>query len=207
MATGDRTRTVDVEVNSDVKRTRRIGVDTTVQGIGSVPVAVQAYVSVEEKGDNVSHQTVFTITDLPQSVINATEFQSSKIYDFPGGRILAQGTTMTIAQTTTSELSSTLNASSTGALGLGTAAASNVALTSTMVDLMPTTAFTSSAIIDVAGTAVSSALVASAHLDGTTTAKDIYLNTAYATTADVDADATQTISGTFTVSWVNLGDF
>jgi hypothetical protein len=35
----------------------------------------------------------------------------------------------------------------------------------------------------------------------------MFLNTAYATTADVDGDATQTISGTITVAWVNLGDY
>jgi len=35
----------------------------------------------------------------------------------------------------------------------------------------------------------------------------MYLNTAYATTTDVDGDATQTISGTITVTWVNLGDY
>jgi hypothetical protein len=76
-----------------------------------------------------------------------------------------------------------------------------------MVDLLPSTAFTSSATINVAGTAVSAALGASAQFDGTTTAKDVYLNTAFATTADVDGNATQTISGTVVITWVQLGDY
>ena len=76
-----------------------------------------------------------------------------------------------------------------------------------MADLLPSTAFTSSTVINVAGTAVSAALAASAQFDGTTTAKDVYLNTAYATTTDVDADATQTISGTVNITWVQLGDY
>ena len=153
------------------------------------------------------HQTTLTLGAVAQDVVNGTEYQSSLIYTFPAGRILVLGVTATIAQTTTSALASTLNASSTGALSLGTAAASAVTLASTMVNLLPSTAFASSATIDVAGTAVSSALAASAQFDGTTTAIPVYLNTAYATTGDVDADATQTLSGTVVVTWLNLGDY
>ena len=150
---------------------------------------------------------VLTLDNIPQAVVNGTEYQSTKIYTFPEGRILVLGVTATLRQKTTSVLASTLNASSTGAIALGTAAASNVSLTSTMVDLLPSTAFTSSATINVAGTAVKAALAASAQFDGTTTAKPVFLNTAYATTTDVDADATQTISGTVNICWVFLGDY
>ena len=117
------------------------------------------------------------------------------------------GTTATLQQKTTSALATTLNAGVTGAIALGSAAASNVSLTSTMVSFLPTTAFTSSATVNVAGTAVKAALAASAQFDGTTTPVPVYLNTAYATTTDVDGDATQTISGTIVLSWVNLGDY
>jgi hypothetical protein len=152
-------------------------------------------------------QTILTLNNVPQAITNGTEYQSTKIYDLPDGRINVLGCVATLQQKTTSALASTLNASVTGAIAIGTAAASNVALTSTMVDLLPSTAFTSSATINVAGTAVSAALAASAQFDGTTTAKDVYLNTAYATTTDVDGNATQTISGTITLTWVNLGDY
>lgn len=152
-------------------------------------------------------QTTLTLNNVPQTVVNGTEYQGTKIYDFPQGRILVMGVTATLQQKTTSVLESTLNASSTGAISLGTVTASSTTLATTMVDLLPSTAFTSSATINVAGTAVSAALAASAQFDGTTTAKDVYLNTAYATTADVDADATQTISGTIVITWAALGDY
>jgi hypothetical protein len=152
-------------------------------------------------------QTVLTLDNVAQTVVNGTEYQGTKLYTFPEGRILVLGTTARLQQKTTSALASTLNASSTGAIALGTATASSTTLASTMVDLLPSTAFTSSATVNVAGTAVTAALGASAQFDGTSTAKAMYLNTAYATTTDVDGDATQTISGTITVTWVNLGDY
>lgn len=150
--------------------------------------------------------TTLTLSDVAQTVTDGTEYQDTKIYDFPEGRISVLGVTATLQQKTTSALASTLNASSTGAIALGTAAATNTSLTGTMVDLLPSTAFTSSATVNVAGTAVTAALAAAAQFDGTATAKDMYLNTAYATTTDVDGNATQTISGTVVVTWINLGD-
>ena len=152
-------------------------------------------------------QTTLTLNNVPQAVVNGTEYQGTKLYTFPEGRILVLGTTATLQQKTTSALATTLNAGVTGAIALGSAAASNVSLTSTMVSFLPTTAFTSSATVNVAGTAVKAALAASAQFDGTTTPVPVYLNTAYATTTDVDGDATQTISGTIVLSWVNLGDY
>lgn len=177
-------------------------VDYSSAGAGAVSAAT---VTAVEKGNGITHQTVLTLTDVVQAVVNGTEYQGTKIYDFPEGRILVLGVVASLAQKTTSAILTTLN-SGTGAIALGTATASNVSLTGAMVDLLPSTAFTSSATINVAGAAVAAALAAAAQFDGTGTAKDVYLNTAYATTTDVDADATQTISGTVTITWINLGD-
>lgn len=152
-------------------------------------------------------QTTLTLNNVAQTVVNGTEYQSTQLYNFPQGRLLVMGVTATLQQKTTSALAGTLNASSTGAISLGTAAASATTLATTMVDLLPSTAFTSSATVNVAGTAVSAALAASAQFDGTGTAKDVFLNTAFATTGDVDGDATQTISGTVVITWVQLGDY
>lgn len=152
------------------------------------------------------YQTTITLDNMTQAVVNGTEFQGTKIYDFPEARIYVVGAVATLQQKTTSVLASTLNASVTGAIGVGTATASATTLATTMQDIIPTTAFTSSATINVAGTAVTAVLASPAVFDGTATAKDLYLNTAYATTTDVDADATQTISGTIVVTWINLGD-
>lgn len=153
------------------------------------------------------YKSVFTLNDVLQNVVNGTEYQSTKLFTFPAGRILVQGVIATLQQTTTSTIASTLNSGVTGAVALGSAAASNVSLTSTMVDFLPSTAFTSSTTINVAGTAVSAALAASTQLDGTTTAIPLYLNSSFATTTDVDADATQTWDGTITVLWSNIGDY
>jgi hypothetical protein len=175
--------------------------------MGSVPAAVASYVSVKREQFGSLTQLTLTLNNVPQTVVNGTEYQSTQIYTFPEGRLNVLGVTATLQQKTTSTLASTLNASSTGAISLGTAAASATTLATTMVDLLPSTAFTSSATINVAGTAVSAALAAAAQFDGTGTAKSMYLNTAYATTADVDGDATQTISGTIVVTFLWLGDY
>lgn len=171
----------------------------TETGIGAASIGT---VTAAEYGDGVMHKTVLTLTDVPQTVVNGTEYQGTKIYDFPVGRILVFGVTASLQQKTTSIILNTLNGSSTGAVSLGSVVASNTTLSSTMVDLLPSTAFTSSATINVAGTAVTAALAASAQF---ASPLDMYLNSAFATTGDVDADATQTWTGTITVSWMNLG--
>lgn len=173
-------------------------------GIGTL--ASVSGLSVKHKQMGALVQSTFTLTDVAQAVVNATEYQGTKLFDFPAGFIKVVGTVASLAQKTTSVLASTLNASSTGAVSLGTVTASATTLASTMVDLLPSTAFTSSATINVAGTAVVAGLAASAIFDGHTTAKAMFLNSAYATTADVDADATQTFTGTIVVTWLQLGD-
>jgi len=175
--------------------------------LGTVPAAVASTVSVDHIQFGKFVVSTFTLNNVAQTVVNGTEYQGTQIYDFPQCRLSVLGVTATLQQKTTSAIASTLNSGVTGAISLGTATASNVSLTGTMVDLLPSTAFTSSTTINVAGTAVSAALAAAAQFDGTATAKDMFLNTAYATTTDVDADATQTISGTIVVTWVNLGDY
>jgi len=174
---------------------------------GSVPAAVAAYVAARHVGVGLVNQTTLTLTALPQTVVDATEYQGDKIWTFPEGRILVLGAVATLAQTTTSILADTLNASSTGAVGVGTTTATATTLATTTQNLIPTTAFTSSATINVAGTAVSAPLAASAQFDGTTTAVVAFLNSAFATTANVDADATMTWTGTVKLTWINLGDY
>lgn len=159
----------------------------------------------EEGGNGPVRRLIITLKDVSQSIVNGTEYQSTLLATFPEGRILVHGVTGTYQQTTAD--TSKLAASSTGALSLGTAAASSTTLSSTMVDLTPSTAFTSGATNNVAGTAVNAALAAAAQFDGTSSAKAIYLNTAYATTANVSADTTHTISGRIVITYSNLGDY
>lgn len=174
---------------------------------GTVVQPSSGSIRVKREQMGAFRQVTLTLDNVAQTVVNGTEYQGTQLWTFPEGRMLVLGVTATLQQKTTSTLASTLNASSTGAISLGTATASSTTLSGTAADLLPSTAFTSSATINVAGTAVSAALAASAHFDGTSTAKSMYLNTAYATTTDVDGDATQTISGTIVVTYVDLGDY
>lgn len=203
-----RTVTIREAVNSNIHKVRDVDLDTSpVNSVGTVPQSLQSTCVATETGDGVIHQTTLTLTDLAQAVTNGTEYQGTKIYDFPAGRILVLGVTASIAQKTTSTIASTLNSGVTGALAVGTATASSTTLNSTMANLLPSTAYTTSTTIDVAAAAVGGALASSAQFDGTSTPVDVYINTAYATTTDVDADATQTLTGNVTITWVNLGDY
>lgn len=184
-----------------------IRITDNVSRAGTVIQPASGSIRVKREQFGCLRQMTLTLDNVAQTVVNGTEHQGTQIYTFPEGRMLVLGVTATLQQKTTSALASTLNASSTGAIALGTATSSSTTLNGTMADLLPSTAFTSSATVNVAGTAVSAALAASAHFDGTSTAKSIYLNTAYATTTDVDGDATQTISGTIVVTFIDLGDY
>lgn len=180
----------------------------TVTGGGAIgTLASVAGLTVLHKQLGPIIQSTFTLTNVAQAVLDGTEYQSTQLFTFPQGRISVLDVTATLAQKTTSAIATTLNSGVTGALALGSAAASNVSLTSTMVNLAPSTAFTTSTTINVAGTAVKPVLGAPAHLDGSTTPVPMYLNSAYATTTDVDGNATQTWTGTIVVTWINVGNF
>jgi hypothetical protein len=192
-----------VAVNANIKAPVEFDADAAAPSgvVGSLGVSG---LTVQELGDDALHQTVLTLTDVAQTVVNGTEYQGTRLYAFPLGRLYVLGVTMNIAQKTTSTIASTLHSGSTGAVSLGTVTASSTTLSSTMVDLMASTAFTSSTTINTAGSAVGGVL-APASFDGHSTAKSVYLNSAFATTADVAADATQTWTGTITITWANLG--
>ena len=179
------------------KRQRLTDIGTVVPGLG---------VTAKHVAIGPLVYTTLTLDNVAQTVVNGTEHQGTKIFDFPETRMWVVGCVATLQQKTTSTLASTLNASSTGAIALGTGTTASTTLNGTAADFLPSTAFTSSATVNVAGTAVSGVLAAAAFFDGTGTAKDLYLNTAYATTGDVDGDATQTISGSIVITWLNLGD-
>lgn len=186
-----------------------VPVDGTSTTAPSATGTALATLKVEETGVGAVRQTILTFTALPQTLPAATgtEFIGSLLYTMPVGRIAVLGATGNFQQTTTSDLTTTLNASKTGQVGVGTATASNVTLSSTMQNIIPVTAFTSSATVNVAGTAVSAALAAMAQFDGTSSAVGIYLNTAFVTDADTDAAATIAWSGTIVITWINLGDY
>lgn len=178
--------------------------------VGVTPLS--STVSATEYVWGPMHQTVITLTNLAMAV-NDTHFGGgSKIYTFPAGDIAVIGATATVAETTTSTIATTLKASKTLSVGVGSVVTSTqdsgVPLVTTQQDIVSAFAATSSATINVAGTAVNGRLSATTLLryDGTSTAQAVYLNCSVAT-GDIDGDATTTWSGTVTINWFYNGDY
>jgi hypothetical protein len=167
-------------------------------------------ISVTHKQIGTKIRSTFTLASVPQTVVNGVEYQGTKLFDFPKGQLRIEGATLSIAQTTTSAIATTLNSGAVGAVGIGSATAISTTLATTTQNIIPTTAFVTSTVINVAGAAVSGLLGTGVYTDAfllgsTTTVTSLYLNTAYATTTDCDGDATQTLTGTLVVTWDFLG--
>lgn len=168
-------------------------------------------VIVEERGNAQFHQTLLTFQDVPIAVSDSNVGGGTKVYDFPEGRILILGATAkALNPTTASVLASTLNASATLSMGLGTVQTTSQGsgtLATTQQDIIPTCAPVSSAVINTPGTAANAALAVSAQFDGTATKKSAYLNLGVPTATDIDGDATVTVTGSVLITWVFLGDY
>lgn len=206
-------RTVEVSqaVNANIKVIKSVDLDAVPEDLGRngvIPVAARPYVTAVEKGDpsGLIHQTVLTLAALPQAIADANSWMGTEIYDFPEGRLSILGCTAAIAPTTTSAIATTIKSGVGGVVGLGTVAASKIAIDTTSVDLLPSTVTVNGTVINVAAAAVKAALAAAAQFDGTTTAKKMFLNSSVAA-VDIDGDGTLTWSGTITITWINLGDY
>lgn len=160
-----------------------------------------------EIGDGTIHQTVLTLTltgahDL--DLADGGHGAGIKVYDLPEGRILVLGATCDVSVAHNGEFNAT--AADTFSLAVGTAvAADDDALTSTEADLIPvqTLDTESGATTPLAAKA---ALAASAQFDGTTTPIDVCVNVACADANNSDA-TTYAVTGTLTLTWINLGDY
>ena len=183
-------------------------IDNSAVGNGSVPAAIQSYVTATEKGDGVFKQTVLTLSAVPVTMRDTEQGGGVQIYTFPAGRICRLGAIGSIAVTTTSVLADTLNAGVTCNWGVGSTTQASATVATTEQDFVNVTAFTSSATIDVAG-AIANGVGAGvlASLDGTSTAIKAFLNLAVAGATDIDANATVTVSGTITLTYTVLGDY
>lgn len=164
-----------------------------------------ATVTAEERGDGVVHQTVLQLASTPVTVANTTgaSFGGVKLYDFPAGRVLVHGVTADLSF----DWSGTdIAAAGSGDFSLGSTITADATLDGTDVDLLPSTGMLDPFVAGV-GTG-KGALAAGAQFDGTTTPVDANLNIII---DDVDvADAASDIvlvTGTVTITWVNLGDY
>lgn len=176
---------------------------TSVDGVGAV--AGTGNIASETVGG--VHRTTITLSAMALTVTDALAYASQKLYDFPAGRILIMGTTGSLAFSVTSARASTINDNAAMDWSVGSAAASNVTLATTMVDLLPKVDKTLDGAVAAFTTASTGALAASAQFDGTGTALDAYLNVSFPTVTDIDGDGALAITGTITITWVNLGDF
>ena len=160
-----------------------------------------------EGGVGVVRQTTLKLEARGMTVTDALAYASSKLYDFPEGRILILGCIASLQFAVTSTMASTINLNAAMDWSLGSAAATSVTLATTMVDLLPKVDKTLDAAINVDTSASTGALAAAAQFDGTTTPLDMYLNVSFPTGTDIDADGTMVVSGTITFTWINLGDY
>lgn len=161
-------------------------------------------VTVSEVGNGISHQTTFTLTNVPLTLINADGLNGlgSKIYTFPTGLITVQSASGSVTEKTTSVLASTLNASVTYNWGLGHTTQVNATLATTEQDIIPTTNGSASATINVAGAASSGVRAAApANFDGRSVAIPVYFNVGVATDSDIDGNATTLWTGVLSITW------
>jgi hypothetical protein len=174
--------------------------------IGAAPAAtLAAGVTVQERGDGVFHQTVFTLTDVALTTTDAAAagaHTSLQLYDFPACLLSYIGGSMSLTLTA-GDGGLADNAAMVAGVGTATAGTDNGTLTTTEQDLIPSTAYTLSSGTVTAG--AKSVTATAAVFDGTSTAKDAWLNIVVPD-AGTSADDTLTVSGTVVLTWVHLGD-
>ena len=164
--------------------------------------------TASEGGNSALHQTTLTLTltgandlDLADGADHGTGVQ---IYDFPAGRIHIIGVTINASVVCNNAFNADPN--DIFYLGCGTVTAGDEGtLAGTEQNLIPVTT------IDTVGNTTltndwHAALAADAVFDGTGTAVDLFVNAAVANTATTKA-VTIAITGTMTITWINLGDY
>ena len=175
------------------------GIAAGVTGGGSAGTDVEAANTA-----SLVQKTVLTLTDLEVTMTDAAaagSHGSAPLFTFPAGNILILGAIGTLSLTAGSGgLADT--AAVVAAIGTVATAVDNATLTSTEADIIPSTAAT---LTDGANAAVDMQSTAVAVKDGTTTAGVARLNLAVPD-ADSTASDTLTVSGTVTITWINLGD-
>lgn len=164
-----------------------------------------ATVAAVEYGDGVIHQTVLTLTATPITITRNIGDSSGqgyvKLYDFPEGRINVLGNTGSLEFT----FGANMAVDGSGDFSMGTTGTTDTTLDGTDVDLFPSTGITDPLVASVGSG--SGALAASAQFDGTTTAKDLNLSVICDAGDVTVGDSSCTVTGTVTITWINLGDY
>lgn len=191
-----------LEANATDVETRVAAVEGAAQTAGA-----KAGATVTATEDNsFVNKTVLTLADTPVSVVylgsTTNAIGSTKIYDFPAGRILVLGVTVDSFDITDFP-TNTMDAADGGDFSFGTAdPGADAVLNDTAADFLASTS------IDPITNVVSGALAASAQFDGTTTPKDLYVNLTI-DNGDLTGASTNaiTVDAAVTIHWINLGDY
>lgn len=162
--------------------------------------------SVVTTGSGGTYRTVFTFSAMQITVTDALAYASQKIFDFAPGKIRMKGGTASLAFAVLTARASTINDSAAMDWSLGSAAASNVTLASTMVDFIAKQDKTLDGAVAAYTTAQAADIASEATFDGTSSAVDLYLNVSFPTGTDIDADGTLAVNGTITLLYENWGD-
>ncbi len=196
------------EITATAAELNNLADGITDSGVGA---KTGATVTAVEYGDNVIHQTVLTLAATPITIADdadVAQYGGVKIYDFPAGAIITLGAVIDAAVTLGA--TGTITDTWAGGVALGTATATTGAtLTSTEADILPevdvAAATAKVAVIDAVPVATALTESGARWFDGTATAKDCYLNLVVDDSATHTA-GTGTITGTVTLTWINLGD-
>lgn len=180
--------------------------DSFVSGefIAGAPVSGKA--TAVEQFDGLTHVTILTLTltganDL--DLANADGGIGAKVYDFPEGRIQILGSIIDATVVVNNVFEASVN--DVFIVGAGTVtAAADATLATTEVDLLPAVTLdtVSNTVLSLAW---ESALAEEPQFDGTVTPVDAFINVAVAGTS-ISAALTVAITGTWTITWQNLGD-
>lgn len=202
--------------NSNIVAPRRIEVyndnGVGVNGVGSVPDAVKAYVTATESGNGIVNRTKLVCTAVPISVADdagVAQYGGVQLYTFPESIICLHGAVLS-GNLTMGDTGTFIDAF-TGVIALGSATAGTGAtLVSTEATWLQSTAM-STASSKVAATAaypVATQVTESGArwYDGHTTAGPVYLNVAIADDATHTA-GTGTWTGTITLIWSAIADY
>lgn len=185
-----------------------LGGDVTTSGVGAKNGAT---VTAVEYGGQGVHKTVLTLASTPATCVSVTTgagVGGYKLYDFPEGyvRILGCVADLSLAIGAAKQADYTDNTPE-GDIGIGTVLPANadaLGTDATDDDFATAAAFTMTTFAATATCAPEAAL----NMDGTTTAKDLNVNI-LVDAGDIDDDTTSEVevSGTVTVTWMNLGDY
>lgn len=160
---------------------------------GSLTTAVENLAQVK--------RTIITFAARSLAVTDALAYAGTKVYDFPAKRIRIIGASSSLQFAVKTTMASTINASAEMDYSFGTVTASSITLASTMVDVIPKVDSPLAATIDTLSTAAVGALAAGADFAASS---DVYLNVAFPTNTEIDADGTLEVTGTLTLTWVEL---